>query len=269
MKILLSYKDKIYRFLNISFNLRNDGSLYLIFDRKNKKKISYHPSGQINYQNHNEKIFQEPLYKITEPFELILISIPEINKLDIFNEEIKTDDFLLPIDYSLKGRLNFHIFIKPFFLEESPESFSIKFFELFGINIFLTKEDLNVSKELENHFIYLRPLSGKFSHIQVSINNAIWELQKIANKKKDLVIYSPTGEGIAKMFFTEKRIAPKLEINFVDDKYELDTLENNKKIDERISSQIFIKFRIRERKSKKIIKNFIPAIKSILLDAEL
>jgi hypothetical protein len=287
--ILIKNKNIVYRL--IYYKLESfDGSFYINFVRKGKAEkkwtykidsenrineltqideeirkgadVSYHSSGYINYKNvHSMPIFGEPIFNITKPLTFIIYSIPSIKKLDIYQDILSENDFVLVLDDIFLDRINFECIIAPwnYIIKNELPVISIRYNNLFSLNILLRINNLQIPDDLMNCFNFACPSEGVYKRPVCDKGEAILYFhQKIMNSN-DIIIYSPNSLGIYRMIFAAPMvIPPKINIAFEEKDYWAEVLN---------ISKTNARFRVKDKYGQTIKRE--SKIKEIILNAEL
>jgi hypothetical protein len=208
--------------------------------RKKGYQISYHTSGRINYKKRKSHfIINEPLYFISKSVVFAVYSIPQIEKLDVLDDTIRNNDYVVEFDANSHSRLNFSVIIAPW-NEIIPSShIAIRYSNFFSLNIIVDNQSHFVSDKLKDTFILLSPEKGLFkSPLHDKDTGLILFHQKI-NNRREVVIYSPNKEGIWKIIFVVPMcFPPKISISFVDNTYSIEILTETK---------AFASFKVRDK----------------------
>jgi hypothetical protein len=286
--ILIQYKNKYYTLFNYNISIR-DGSIVFTFprmgvspkkwewgynlqsnefsdvkedDRSKKRghKITYHTSGQINY-DYKYSIFSEPLFQITKPFIIASYSVPCIEKLD--EGIVREDSIKINVGDPIPTRVTFTLCISPWnaMLPENISSLNIRYNTLFALHLVIENGKLPIpNPEMEQGFIFVRPRSGLLERKFCSPDIALIEFHKKWNGVPNFVIYSPTNDGNYRLIFNnEMARPPNIYIEFYEDGFKAEIVEN--------SSKVYARFCVKDRHGNKLKKEV--KFKSITLTAEL
>jgi hypothetical protein len=228
--------------------------------RRKGHKITYHTSGQINYDN-DRRIYSEPLFDIKKFFPFAYYSIPSIELLD--KGAPKQDSITIDLGEDTDTRITFTLGISPW-NEVLPHTFynlNIRYEDLFALHLIITVDTLfTIPKEFEeSHFVFGSPNMGLCKRICCSPNNALTAFHQKFNRIRDVIIYSPNSEGIYRLIYaTEMRVPPQIEIEFEDEEYMPEIVHKTK---------AYALFYVKDKYGNRIKREV--KIKSINLDAEL
>lgn len=293
-RFLINYQGRLYRFLSFELADDRDGSFYVNLVRegandhhtcyevdfetqnisnltvKQEKirkgvEISYHTTGLINYKNVScPRIYGEPIYNITKPFSFMMISIPDISRLDLQNEDENEEDYIWELPLDISGRVNFTFIISPpdyyHFKDANLISAKISYWKLFDFNI-IVGGSVPVPDTYNDHFIYASPNQGYLTSQAVDKDNALTMFHQKMNGNQGIIIYPPNKEGIWKIIHVvPMRIPPLLEIEFDNRLYYAEKIDSQ-------STKVISRFIVKDQHGHKIKEAVL--IKSIALNAEL
>lgn len=294
MRILIRYGSNILKFMVLKTSDR-DGSLSLTIRREGvstsrtswstksgeqepkttafnqsrpkNKRITIHQSGRVNYHENGNYIFIAPLTQTTQPFPIYGYRVPALDKLDVHDEDIAEEDAVFDLSALPEGAISFSVILGP--RDFTSQGRAIKLgYEAEGYSVTLQVDPVTfaVPADLNQHFTTLAPERGLFPEQQMAEDQAMISYHQALTGAADAILYSPNGEGTIRMIFpVPMRIAPRFNIELVDP--ELHVSDQDVQRDGR-SEKVMLKFRVRQRKSGRIIRQPV-AIKSIELDAEL
>lgn len=235
--------------------------------RPKSKRITIHQSGRVNYHENGNTIFVAPLTQTTQPFPIYGYRVPALDKLDVHETEDGEDDAVLDLTDLPEGPVSFSVILAPG--NFTPQGRAMKLgYETEGYSVIVQVEPVafTVPSDLYQHFATLTPDRGLFAEQQMAEDQAMISYHQALTGASDAIVYPPNGEGAIRIIFSvPMRIAPRFKIELVDP--ELQVSDEDVQRDAR-SENVMLKFKIRDRKSGKIIRQPI-AIKSIELDAEL
>jgi hypothetical protein len=258
-----------FRLATISHNFL-DGSVYLSLVRENENtsgysksinlsdmsltgnekvqevnkivKVSCHTSGIVNYHNLSvPRLFNEPLYDVTQPFLLVEYLVKDLSKLLTSTDQDNVVE--------LPGKFADQFYSFSFFLCKEPmsESTCISYYD--GLFILCMKVNVvnGIEGDREMPFYYLTPSSSNTQKKQ-SESACVLFHQKI-NDTRAIIIYKPNAHGLYTMIFHETRRSTPVRdelIKFIDPDYKAEFTS--------IKSH-YAKFYVRHKRSgKKIIK---------------
>lgn len=286
--ILIQFKNKYYTLFNYAISIK-DGSIVFSFPRQGTSqkrwewgynvhsiefsnvkedeqlkqrghKITYHTSGQINYDSKN-RIFSEPLFQITKPFYFASYSVPCIEKLD--EGVVRDDSIPINIGEPIPRRVTFTLCITPWntMLPENFVSLNIRYNTLFALHLIIENGKIPIpNPEIEKGFIFGYPMNGFLKRIFCSPEIALIEFHKNWNGVPSFVIYSPTDEGNYRLIFNnEMARPPNIYIEFDNEGYKAEIVKND--------SKVYAIYCVRDRHGNKLKKQV--KIKSLMLAAEL
>ncbi len=178
-------------------------------------KISCHTSGVIKYHNLSvDRIFNEPLYDITEPFLIIEYLVKDLNRLLTSSEQENV------IELPEKEEDKFYSF--SFFICREPmeEALVLSYYD--GLFFLCMKVNLvkGINGNKEMPFYYLTPSNGKVAQKQ-SEGACVLFHQKV-NDTDGVITYKPNRSGVYTMIFHEtRRSIPRSEklIKFINPEY--------------------------------------------------
>jgi hypothetical protein len=231
------------------------------------KRITIHQSGRVNYHENNSSIFIAPLTQTTQPFSIYLYRVPALDKLDVHDEGIAEEDAIFDLSYLPEGSVSFSVFIGP--VDFTPQGGAIRLgYEAEGYSVVVQvySDIFAVPVDLNEHFITMTPTSGPFAQQQMAEDQAMIAHHQALTGTSGIILSTPNGQGVFRMIFAvPMRIAPRFNIEFVDP--DLHVSDQDVQRDGR-SEKVMLKFKVRNRKTKQIIRQAVE-IKSIELDAEL
>lgn len=284
-KIYISSNKNLYKFL--SYVLQDsDGSLYIIIERSGtnkefvefdsrdyqlkyvtldnrrdkRKRISYHASGCVRYHNISKSInCFEPITGVTQPNIVAAFIIPRIDKLDISDTPPTDEDFVIPMNWSSKSKIQFTFIVAPWNMQSNSVHIAIRYKDIFSFILQISESEISIPSELENHFIFMTPERGLFEQQVIDNDNALILFHQKINETKTIIIYPPDGEGVWKIICAvPMRIPPNLSIRFQDNSYSFDVVSKTVSV---------VKFKVKDKHNHTVKKEV--AISEIILDAEL
>jgi len=295
MRILLKNHLALFKFMRLE-SVDRDGSLILVVrrdgtdvssaswstkpgeqnpiervfekSRDRNKRITIHQSGCVNYHENERKIFIEPLTRVTQAICIYHYYIPAIEKLDFYSDPISEENAVFDVsEYGDKPVL-FSICIAP--KDFVPPGRAIKLtYNSEGYSVVIVVDDalsFRVPAGYEKHFITLTLDRGLFFEQQMAEDQALISYHQALTYSKDMIMYAPNGEGFIKLIFAVSMLkAPKFKIELADPGL---YVSDNDVIRESRSEKTMLKFRVRDQRTKQIIRENVP-IKSITLDARL
>ncbi|WP_290905352.1 hypothetical protein [Aquabacterium sp.] len=231
------------------------------------KRITIHQSGRVNYHENGNSIFIAPLTRTTQLFPIYGYRVPALEKLDFHNEAIEEEDAVFDLSELPEGPVSFSVLLGPG--DFVPQGRAIKLgYEAEGYSVTVQVEPVTfiVPAELSEHFTTFTPERGLFPQQQMAEDQAMIAYHQALAGAPGEILYQPNGEGVIKMVFAvPMRIAPRFKIELADPALHVsdqDVLRDKR------SEKVMLKFKVRHRKSKKIIRHAVE-ISSIELDAEL
>lgn len=231
------------------------------------KRITIHQSGRVNYHENGSSIFIAPLTQTIQPFPIYFYRVPALDKLDVHDEYIAEEDAIFDLSDLPEESVSFSVFIGP--MGFTPQGRAIKLeYEAEGYSFTVQHEPVtpDVQQGLNEHFITKAPVEGLFPQQQMAEDQAMISYHQALTGTSDIILRSPNGEGVFRMIFAvPMRIAPRFKIELADS--ELHVSDQDVQRDGR-SDKVMLKFKVRNRKTKQIIRQAVE-IKSIELDAEL
>ncbi len=290
-RVLIKKGDFYFKFINLCFD-NFDGSLYITLERsgennsyfsfktnindlsfkeikeihgkrKKWKKISYHGTGRIHFENiSNPTIFSEPLLNISRPFTFFSYSIPTLEKLDIYYESVNKDTIVVDGSNLEIGRLTFSFLVAPVGISSEGSLVSLNYsFSSdcsFSISIHLNGYNLVYPKDMENHFIF-PPMKGLFNKQVLPKEVSVIRFNQAIHREKGAILLPPNGAGIYTLIYTvPMRIRPEVTISYPDPSL---------KIIEVSKTTYYLKFKVNNRYGHTLKETIVP--KSIFLNAEL
>jgi hypothetical protein len=212
-RILFKVDDKIYRFINFSFN-SNEGSFYVYFvgmpktpkiaeqgvfdfteqvwkealekveeDHIENPKLSYHTSGQINLNIYSKsRCFGEPVYGISKINLFLNYYIPNIETLPVYRKKITEYDYIYEIDFVDEKLFSFVICPSSVEINNPDNSNYVVIYiqDLFNLVIFNNERQI---KEIElpcrDKQTLLFPETNLFGELQISPSDAVIEFYNL------------------------------------------------------------------------------------------
>jgi hypothetical protein len=227
VRLLVRQEATWRRFLSIKLGMRGDGSLYVSFDRKwadnelhswsvgqqqsitktqaqsKEVRLSYHPTGMLNPHGlSGGATYNDPLFAVSRPVHLITVSIPSVDRLDLFEGDVGPNDAALELPNG--RRLDFEVFVAP----AEPSSLPGTIFQVSWtglMSVVVTQVVLPtelIPPQEQNHFIFLRRTSGDHDEQVVRRDEAFIRFHQRITGHPDLLIYGPNGEGTYLMVFS-------------------------------------------------------------------
>lgn len=290
MRILIGHKGCLRKFVVIESSPR-DGSLSLVIRRdgasssrvtwtadlkafkphqvscSNNKRITIHQTGRVNYHESGKSIFIEPLTRTNKLTYLYGYRVPTLDRLDLHPEKPSDEDAVFDLSELGDNPVSFSIFIGPPNILLPDKSVHLNYEEeAYSLSIALDEELAAAPLSDEDCFITLTPREGLFLEQQMQEDQAMICYHQAITRSNSTILYKPNGEGFVKLIFSvPMRISPKFRIELVNSELyvtEQDILREGR------SDKVMLRFRIRNRRTKQIIREDV-AIKSIELDAEL
>ncbi len=283
-RILIRFQNQNYRFLGFEFRDDVDGTLIMVFDRKNsdpnvwsfsnkpdsgtpingkwldKFRMSYHPSGLVNYHGSSANpIFCEPIYDITIPQTIAWISIPSIGSLRQYNKESLTNN-ILELPSNPEERITFRLVMLPDSFEfDTAPLVLVNYSKIFSLAIYLDSFPLKIPDEFNDLVITAAPSRGQFDTQQISEEQAFSEFHHLDNPSPDNLCF--WDKGVYRIILkSPMRVAPRLEVDFLDPSIEPEIFSVVKR-----RERVEIKFRARGKGG--ILNNFPCPIRGYLLDS--
>ncbi len=258
-RILFKANDKVYRFVNFSFN-SNEGSLYIYFvgmpkisenaeqgafnfteqiwkeplskveeDSIGNPKLSYHTSGQINLHLYSKlRCFGEPIYRISKANLFLNYYIPSIELLPIYKKQISENDYLYEVNCI--GEKLFSFVICPGSIKinnpYNAEYVAIYIQELFNLLMFNNKpllKDIQIPRRDKQ--VLLFPELNLFNELQVSRSDAVIEFYKKTRNLEGGVVEGPNNEGIYRLIFPSSDLAKRYKILLEDKSVETEIID--------------------------------------------
>lgn len=290
-KILIRYRNQIYKFLNHEFQDDRDGSLYIVFDRvgkgprlkwgsrtenliatcakqdeSEKFKISYHPCGHVRFHNIAEtpkSIHCEPIYGITKKQPLAFISIPKVECLTPV-ERAEAKDEICDWPEQATGRVTFWIELgpptlaKPFEPNNLPLA-AVTYDPWFSIFISLGNFPGQVPETISAEAVIKLVPDEDFVTERVSQEQAVIAFHQAKHGVKDQAVtqFKPTSGVYRIVFAVPMRVAPQLTVEFFDPSLSAEVTH---------STTYEVRFRVRGPGGYK--REWVP-IKGFILNAEL
>jgi len=234
--------------------------------RPKSKRITIHQSGCINYHENGKSIFVEPLTYVTRTVPVYGYRVPSLSKLDLHTEPPREDDSVIDLS-DLDGPVTFSILLGPKGLVPPGRAVKLTYeAEGYAIGICVDQPSFMVPVGYEDHFTTFTLEKGLFDQQQMAEDQALISYHQALSGSTDPILYKPNGEGVIRLVFSvPMRVAPKFKIELADPN--LHVSDQDVQRDNR-SDKVMLKFKIRHRRSGKIIREGV-AIRSIELDAEL
>jgi hypothetical protein len=261
-RILFKVNDKIYRFINFSFN-SNEGSLYVYFvgmpktpktaeqgvfdfteqvwkealeeveeDHISNPKLSYHTSGQINLHMYSKsRCFGEPIYRISKTNLFLNYYIPNIETLPVYRKKITEYDHFYNIDFADEKLFSFVICPSSIKINNPDNSNYVAIYiqDLFNLVIFNNERQLKEIKlPCRDKQTLLFPEINLFGELQISPSDAVIEFYKKTRKFEGGVIEGPNSEGIYRLIFPSSDLARKYKIILEDENVETEIIDFKK-----------------------------------------
>ena len=235
--------------------------------RCKNKRITVHQSGRVNFHENGRSIFLEPLTDTTITTCIYGYRIPAINKLDEFCAPINSEDSIFNLSELGNGAVSFSFSIAPANLGLSGKAIKIAYAtEGYALSISVDKQPFPVPIGYEEYFTTLSPTCGPFAMQKISEEQALISYHQALVGSTNCILYPPNGEGDFKLIFSvPMRVAPRFKIELADPG--LHVIDQDVHRESR-SERVMLKFKIRDEKTKQIIKEPV-AFRSIELDAEL
>lgn len=193
--------------------------------------------------------------------------IPALQKLDVFPEPPDSEDAIFDLTDLGDGAVSFSFFISP--PDFVPPGRAIKLayeLEKYALSISVDSQAFPVPEGYEHYFTTLSPEHGPFHEQQMAEDQAIISYHCALTGSTGGVLYPPNGEGTIRLIFSvPMRIAPVFRIELAD--ADLHVTDQDVEREGR-SEKVMLKFKVRDRKTKQIVRQPV-AIRSIVLDAEL
>lgn len=286
--ILLEVEDSLRKLLR--YALEDDGSLYLWFYRAGDvqasyrlngpdgvpiedvarlgkprtKKLSYHATGRVHFDHKKEeKIFLEPLMRLTARIFFAAYRIPSADLLDRHEAEPSATDLVLRAESS--SVRTFNVCVCPTVEVLQPGEAGVTFNGLFSLRVSEIVGSDNLPAEVQGHFVTCLRSTGMYTAPALEEDQAFVDFQQRINGWDGLLIFPPASKnekGVYRVVpSVPMRTRPKLFVEFFDPLLEacqLDTEERRKNVD--------IRFRVRRKGS--FLPDAVP-IRSLALDAEL
>jgi|APAra7269097501_1048564.scaffolds.fasta_scaffold00070_13 hypothetical protein len=285
--ILLEVENSLRKL--IRYALEDDGSLYLWLYRAGEvqisyrldgpggvptgdvtrlgrprtKKLSYHATGRVHFDHKkDEKIFLDPLMRLTERNSFAIYRIPAAGLLDRHDAEPSATDLILPSDSS--AARTFQLCVCPTTHALLPEEGQVNFNGLFSLRI-SNIEGPNLPIEVRGHFVTSLRSTGKFAAPALKEDQAFVDFQQRINVWDGLLVFPPASKndkGVYRVVpSVPMRARPKLSVEFFDPLLEACPLETEAR-----RENVDIRFRVRRKGS--FLPHAVP-IRTLTLDAEL
>lgn len=286
--ILVKFENSLRKL--IRYALEDDGSLYLWFYRAGEvqdsyklngadgvpvkemerigkprtKKLSYHATGRVHFDHKKkEKIFLEPLMRLTARSFFAAYRIPSADLLDLHEVEPNASDLVFRVE-SNSVRI-FNICVCPTAEPLQPGEAQVTFNGLFSLHVSEIAGPDNLQTELQGHFVtYLRS-TGMYTEPVLREDQAFVDFQQRIHAWDGLLIFPPASKkdnGIYRVVpCVPMRTRPKLLVVFFDPLLKACQLETEGR-----RENVDIRFKVQRKGS------FLPdavQIRSLALDAEL
>ncbi len=286
--ILLEVEDSLRKL--IRYALEDDGSLYLWFYRAGEvqasyrlngpdavpsedverlgkprtKKLSYHATGRVHFDHKKEeKIFLEPLMRLTSRIYFAAYRIPSAGHLDRHDAEPCATDLVLRADSS--SVRTFNICVCPTTEALQPGDAQVTFNGLFSLRVSEIVGPDSLPTEVQRHFVTCLRSTGMFTAPALKEDQAFVDFQQRINGWDGLLIFPPASKndkGVYRVVpSVPMRMRPNLVVQFFDPLLEACQLETEGR-----RENVDIRFRVRRKGS--FLPNAVP-IRSLALDAEL
>lgn len=228
------------------------------------KYISYHISGQVNYNGYNEPSMKfEKLANITKENCFFILSFSKLttNKPlndDFINNHSAQQNFIYDITTIDSLYVNFKFIV-------APKNQFINYLSFIYDDIFSFSIIADINQELAKTLACGNNTSINFMipkgepKTDVNLNKVMLEYKRAVHKQDKFFIYKYDNE-IFEMVFDEMRCRPKLKIEFKNQRYKAKIVNDN-------DSQISLKFCVYDKHGNKVVDDL--GIKSIILDAEI
>lgn len=266
MRILLGWRRKLYRLLNVE-SAERDGSLNVsIHQKRQTDHITLHQSGRINFKGAGKTVYIEPLVTLTKPFGFYRYRVPKVPALDEFTKKPDADDAVLELK-DADEPISFVFAISPTGgLPEFPGSVSLTYVDSYVLTVAVEPKRWIVDPRHEKDFVRMWPTKGHFTRQQMSEEDALVQFHKVKIKTHGSVLYEPNGAGEWMLIFSvAMRVAPRVKIEMADPS--LHVTDQDVTRDPR-SERVMVRFKVRRRKTREVIR--MPTdIRSIELDSEL
>lgn len=241
-RVLLRQSDAVYRFLK--FDTSSDGSLLAFLDRDPRPRIeamtmsengtfvpdevaavvtvpsakfSIHTTGEVHRYAGGQRqstIYIEPLHSLTKITPIAFFSIPQVAKLDGFEEAKHRNDAvaILEIPEHVSERLTFVLELGP--QPQQPVTFGVALnYEIYSAVVRLVPNFLNLPTEMVDHFIHGMPVKGQFDKRQTDKATAELGFHQRIHGQASLVFREDSGAYVLLAEGPMLR-APQLTITF-------------------------------------------------------
>ena len=266
MRILLGWRGKLYRLVNVE-SAERDGSLSVaIRQERQTHHITLHQSGRINFKGVGKTIYVDPLVAMTKPLGFYRYRVPKPSALDEFKKKPDVHDAVLELKVGDEP-ISFVFVISPKgSLPEFPGSVSLTYVDSYVLTVAVEPERWAVDARHKRDFARMWPTKGHFTRQQMSEEDALVRFHQVKIKTHGSVLYEPNGAGEWMLVFSvAMRAAPRVKIEMADPG--LNVTDQDVTRDPR-SERVVMRFKVRQKKTREIIKT--PAeIRSIELDSEL
>jgi hypothetical protein len=202
--------------------------------------------------------FCEPLHSLTQPNLIAGISIPSVDRLDLFDKKV---DEAAVIECPVGQRLNFVLAVGPSSYDwGAPLLASLEFEHLFSLALLVGDFPPSLlPPQLEDHFIYLGPDSGIFGEIADQPERAFIRFHQVLNGSDGVTIYGPNGVGeYLGVFAAVKRIPPRAAFTLEDPNSSVEIID---------TTDHYIRYKIVDGRGATVKKPV--AVTLLELDAEL
>lgn len=284
-RLLIRFQQRIYRLFTY-WLADSDGSFYITLPREGTtdihwhgvinprdgiaewsrgestpkpktKRISYHASGMVVYHgNETPHIYCEPIYGITKPFRFGTHSVPSIDRLDVYNKQLRASDTVIDAPDNAIGRINFGCTIAPWdWISPAHLGISIRYDELFSFHVSIEENSFIVPPEFSNYFSCFVPGASLFDKAMVDNDTALLNFHHKKEGTKDFIGYF--NQGVYTLIFrVPMACVPKFSIRFEDPSLRADVLQLRR---------TWVRFRVVDACGRLIKKEQI--ITSIILEA--
>lgn len=294
LRILISYKNRLYSFVNIEAGSR-DGSIIITLrrdgkndfrvswsnqpenemptridfteSRKKNKKITIHASGRINFPDlPDTPIFIEPLVYISQPVSFYAYRIPQISSLSEFSKLPDSDDKIIGLDVFPDCAQSFEFIISPSDYVSQGNAIKIEYLKKYALTIVQHPNPIPVPSGYEKYFTTLAVGKGLFQKQAIDEDAALIAFHQALTNTKDLIIYAPNAEGEWRVIFSvPMRVAPNAIIEPSNPDLFVEIIDQS--LDVRVH-KAQLKFLVRERETRRIIHEIVT-FQKFILDAEL
>jgi hypothetical protein len=281
-KLRLRLRGSVYKFLGFDFRDQADGSFIVVFNHVGRTKrmvwntltgcvprtedpasekfrISYHTTGQINFHGVSAKAaFWQPIYDLTDAFDIAYISVPAIELLEEIEE--KSTDYIIGLPDDMVGRATFVLSMLPpgYEVDFTPLAL-VNYSPFFKFSVAFGALPITIAPGSEDAFIRVTPFAGpRMPNFPTKHEAKIRFHQKKAGVGPGPVTSFQPNEGIYRIIFpVPMRGPPKVKVRFVDPEVTADIL---------LTTESEVRFRA---KGAVLGRHQPLPIKSYELDAEL